>query len=271
MGLYGSKESNDDWNNEFKLAENNNRVFNHGTALETPTINDLANRTKTYSKTIQKNTVDIYTTEDDTKIRVLDKNMVEVAVTFNMKVATGTVDVHIFAVEVFESSERLKMIDSPKKPMCFQLTQQNPVIKFTLDLNLLKDPAFRKDFPNFQSFILEIPEPTIKTLYSFTIENSKGVLSAKLSAKAAIVNGVYSGLQTVYGLKNSIASNSTTTESCLICFSEPINTVINPCMHMCLCSGCAEELSTKTSLCPLCRTKFNGFTRLELGKPRVGK
>eukprot|EP00759_Apiculatamorpha_spiralis_P057110 PhF_6_TR8452/c0_g1_i3/m.13185 len=42
---------------------------------------------------------------------------------------------------------------------------------------------------------------------------------------------------------------------CVVCLSEPKDTTILPCRHMCLCQGCAVEIQSHSpKLCPLCRS-----------------
>ena len=51
---------------------------------------------------------------------------------------------------------------------------------------------------------------------------------------------------------------------CVICLSEPRDTTVLPCRHMCLCSGCAQQLvSTATRKCPVCRASEDGGGREE--------
>jgi len=40
---------------------------------------------------------------------------------------------------------------------------------------------------------------------------------------------------------------------CLICLCEQRDTLIMPCGHMCVCSGCGKELINKKQTCPICR------------------
>lgn len=51
----------------------------------------------------------------------------------------------------------------------------------------------------------------------------------------------------------SVASNSEE-HLCSVCLSEPINTVLFPCRHACVCSSCHGQLAN----CPLCRTEIAG-------------
>ena len=44
-------------------------------------------------------------------------------------------------------------------------------------------------------------------------------------------------------------------EDCVVCLSQRRDTVVLPCRHMCLCSGCAEVFRKQTSCkCPMCRS-----------------
>ena len=43
---------------------------------------------------------------------------------------------------------------------------------------------------------------------------------------------------------------------CVVCMDAPNNHVVLPCLHMCVCEACAEQLLQLlgTSRCPVCRT-----------------
>ncbi|CAL1404301.1 unnamed protein product [Linum trigynum] len=63
-------------------------------------------------------------------------------------------------------------------------------------------------------------------------------------------------LQEIYGIENSVEVESGGDESgkeCVICLSEPRDTTVLPCRHMCMCSGCAKVLQFQTTKCPICR------------------
>ncbi|CAG9327911.1 unnamed protein product [Blepharisma stoltei] len=45
---------------------------------------------------------------------------------------------------------------------------------------------------------------------------------------------------------------------CIICFENNRDTIIEPCKHMCLCSGCNINLAN----CPVCRVLIRGVTRI---------
>lgn len=53
---------------------------------------------------------------------------------------------------------------------------------------------------------------------------------------------------------------------CVICLTEPSNTAVLPCNHMCLCEECARILCTETDYmrrkCPVCRTQLGSLLRI---------
>ena len=55
----------------------------------------------------------------------------------------------------------------------------------------------------------------------------------------------------------SDAPAATTSGECVVCLSEPRDTTVFPCRHMCLCNDCANQLrySTTATKCPVCRAR----------------
>ncbi|MCB0368102.1 MAG: RING-HC finger protein [Bdellovibrionales bacterium] len=39
-----------------------------------------------------------------------------------------------------------------------------------------------------------------------------------------------------------------------MCFSEEVNTLIEPCNHLCLCFDCCKHVMNSTNTCPICRS-----------------
>lgn len=44
---------------------------------------------------------------------------------------------------------------------------------------------------------------------------------------------------------------------CVVCLTNPKDTMILPCRHLCLCSECAGPLKQQTNKCPMCRAKID--------------
>ena len=47
---------------------------------------------------------------------------------------------------------------------------------------------------------------------------------------------------------------------CKVCLDKPINCILEPCMHFCICETCIENLPTKQ--CPMCRKKCNFYNKI---------
>jgi len=69
-------------------------------------------------------------------------------------------------------------------------------------------------------------------------------------------------LQEVFGVKSKAASAGgeaevveTGNNDCIICLSEPRDTAVFPCRHMCFCSYCAGIVRLQCDKCPVCRQK----------------
>lgn len=54
---------------------------------------------------------------------------------------------------------------------------------------------------------------------------------------------------------------------CVICLTNPRDTTIIPCLHLCLCSQCAQVLSLNTRKCPVCRTPATGLLQIDRDLP----
>ncbi|XP_031502837.1 probable E3 ubiquitin-protein ligase LOG2 [Nymphaea colorata] len=70
------------------------------------------------------------------------------------------------------------------------------------------------------------------------------------------VNSTRYELQEIYGIGNSVDNDfdgSDQGKECVICLSEPRDTTVLPCRHMCMCSECAKVLRFQTNRCPICR------------------
>lgn len=62
--------------------------------------------------------------------------------------------------------------------------------------------------------------------------------------------------------------------SCVVCLSEPRDTIMLPCRHLCLCSSCADKLRYQHGNCPFCRMPFQALQGVSAkvekeGRPRI--
>jgi len=68
----------------------------------------------------------------------------------------------------------------------------------------------------------------------------------------------------IFGLENGEADGG---KECVICMSEPRDTTVLPCRHMCLCSSCAEVLRHQSNKCPICRATVKSMIEIKISKP----
>lgn len=73
-------------------------------------------------------------------------------------------------------------------------------------------------------------------------------------------------MQEVYGAEAGVDGNEGRRE-CVVCMSEPRDTAMLPCRHMCLCGSCAEQLRGRTQYrsyrCPICRERISSMMMID--------
>ncbi|KAI4340410.1 hypothetical protein MLD38_025249 [Melastoma candidum] len=88
------------------------------------------------------------------------------------------------------------------------------------------------------------------------IEKEKGEYRARVVKLILWVNSTRYELQEIYGIGNVVDGDTDGNDpgkECVICLSEPRETTVLPCRHMCMCSGCAKVLRYQSNRCPICR------------------
>uniref|UniRef100_A0A5B7A9P0 RING-type E3 ubiquitin transferase n=1 Tax=Davidia involucrata TaxID=16924 RepID=A0A5B7A9P0_DAVIN len=98
-------------------------------------------------------------------------------------------------------------------------------------------------------------------------EKEKGEYQLRVVKQILWVNGMRYELQEIYGIGNSVDSDfdgNDPGKECIICLSEPRDTTVLPCRHMCMCSGCAKVLRFQTNRCPICRQPVERFLEIEV-------
>ncbi|KAI3705342.1 hypothetical protein L1987_75578 [Smallanthus sonchifolius] len=88
-------------------------------------------------------------------------------------------------------------------------------------------------------------------------EKDKSEYHVRVAKQILWVKGMRYELQEIYGIGNSVDGadfdGNNPGKECVICLSEPRDTTVLPCRHMCMCSGCAKVLRFQTNRCPICR------------------
>lgn len=112
-------------------------------------------------------------------------------------------------------------------------------------------------------FVLEANNVQLVTHLSCQAQGTSLII-AMLKQKV-VINGAEYPMEEVYGL--AIAGkehdNDSVGEACVICLTDPRNTVVLPCQHLCLCEDCAGQLQAGAALrgekCPICRGEISGI------------
>lgn len=99
-------------------------------------------------------------------------------------------------------------------------------------------------------------------------------LHVTMLKQKVFVGGREYTLQDVYGLgdigKQDAHDESAVGEPCVICLTDPRNTAVLPCHHMCVCEDCARQLqvgaATRNDHCPICRGNITGMQVFDVKK-----
>ncbi|XP_057956797.1 probable E3 ubiquitin-protein ligase LUL4 [Malania oleifera] len=81
------------------------------------------------------------------------------------------------------------------------------------------------------------------------------------------VDGVRYELREIFGIGNSAAegfNDSDTGKDCVICMTEPKDTAVLPCRHMCMCGECAKALRLQSNNCPICRQPIEELIEIKI-------
>ncbi|CEG42789.1 probable e3 ubiquitin-protein ligase log2-like [Plasmopara halstedii] len=163
--------------------------------------------------------------------------------------------------------------------------QPLPPLDFSLyDPDVLVYKSGSNEFPLI--IVLEVSSDTdcsqSQTTFCTFFKNYEGAWTIKILKQKVLVDGSTYELQEIYGIDGSVtaaprmergedrrqessqAENDSINESaeCIICLSEPRNTTILPCRHMCLCTECAEALRKISSTCPICRSRVESLLQI---------
>jgi hypothetical protein len=113
---------------------------------------------------------------------------------------------------------------------------------------------------------LEAKGVQLVTHFCLAFTKSSQGLDCAMLKQEAVVNGVQYPLTEVYGLSElggKDHDNASEGKPCCICLTDPINTAVLPCQHMCLCEDCATQLrygaAVRKERCPICRGEIQSI------------
>lgn len=104
-------------------------------------------------------------------------------------------------------------------------------------------------------------------------EKDRGQYQVRVMKQILWVNRMRYELQEIYGIGNTVDGDFDGNDSgkeCVICLSEPRDTTVLPCRHMCMCSGCAKVLRFQTDRCPICRQPVQRLLEIKVNNGADG-
>ncbi|XP_062179309.1 probable E3 ubiquitin-protein ligase LUL4 [Phragmites australis] len=105
------------------------------------------------------------------------------------------------------------------------------------------------------------------------IEKHSSELQVKVVKQILWIEGVRYELQEIFGIVNSTeadvpnADDDDTGKECVICLTEPRDTAVIPCRHLCMCSECAKALRLQSNKCPMCRQPVEKLMEIKIRSP----
>jgi len=107
-----------------------------------------------------------------------------------------------------------------------------------------------------------------QTTYAKLKEKEEGGFDIQVVKQKIWVDDVSYELQEIFGIENCSTGQPLDDESngkeCVVCLSEPRDTTVLPCRHMCMCSGCARMLRHQSNRCPICRTPVESLLEIKV-------
>ncbi|KAK9060582.1 hypothetical protein SSX86_021288 [Deinandra increscens subsp. villosa] len=97
-------------------------------------------------------------------------------------------------------------------------------------------------------------------------KNSEHPFKVRVMRQILWIDGVCYELREIYGIEQSEESFDDTGsgKECVICMTEPTDTAVLPCRHMCLCSECAKALRLQSNKCPICRQPIEELIEIKI-------
>ncbi|KAJ3676307.1 hypothetical protein LUZ60_003719 [Juncus effusus] len=103
-------------------------------------------------------------------------------------------------------------------------------------------------------------------------KNNEGGFLVKVVKQILWIEGERYELQEIFGLVGESQEENEVKDfeeedlgkECVVCLSEPRDTAVLPCRHMCLCSECAKALRLQSNKCPICRQPIEQLIEIKV-------
>jgi len=137
---------------------------------------------------------------------------------------------------------------------------------------------YKKRHADVLPMVLSLVGGGVQSVVHLALEQpgSRGTDGVELAVttlkQKVFVGGREYTLQDVYGLaeigKEDAHDESAVGQPCVICLTDPRNTAVLPCRHLCVCEDCARHLQVGAAMrndhCPICRGNITGMQVFDL-------
>merc|ERR1711916_131793 len=96
-----------------------------------------------------------------------------------------------------------------------------------------------------------------------TLTRGGGKYGIRVLKQIARIADCYYLLHDIFGVVNEDEDES---NECVVCITDPRDTAVLPCRHLCLCAPCAKQLRQRSNRCPICRVPFQSLLQFKLSK-----
>ncbi|KAJ8622649.1 hypothetical protein MRB53_031178 [Persea americana] len=114
------------------------------------------------------------------------------------------------------------------------------------------------------------PAPGNAQITEAVIEKKNGeTFEVKVVRQILWFDGVRYELREIFGIEKSSKTefdDDDPGKECVICLSEPKDTAVLPCRHLCMCSECAKVLKFQMNRCPICRQPVEELIEINIKK-----
>lgn len=266
-GILGKGEEKEkDWDNFIQNSrQTREMVYDHETdnRLEKFDLKKDSSKKTIKEKKIHKVDINTYIEDEfttDSHYSKIDTFIVKGKLKSKLK-KEYVINIYFQCIENIDKDGTFLGINYKKKlpPMKFSNLEEDLV--FEMDLHNIPLDQLRDIKNNLYHLCIEIVEKNLMSIYIYTL-NIKEMFKPLLIRKGVVIDKKYIALKSIFGIVNLKGGESS--EKCIICFDNTVNTVIKPCNHMCLCKECSLDFKKHTALCPICRQKFDSFEAFDL-------
>mmetsp|Transcript_70520 Transcript_70520/g.216037 ORF Transcript_70520/g.216037 Transcript_70520/m.216037 type:complete len:286 (-) Transcript_70520:74-931(-) len=167
----------------------------------------------------------------------------------------------------------------PSRTMSFQAGRHAASLEGDSAIDLRRHPLevfwkFRAKQSDVVPMVLSLVGGRVQSVVHIGLDTPRdgaAKLKCTLLRQKVFVGGREYTLQDVYGLaelgKEDDHDESAVGQPCVICLTEPRNTAVLPCRHMCVCEDCARHLQVGAAThCPICRGDIRGVQVFDVKK-----